>query len=350
MCTDQQSISQIICCVRGFNPRLKHFPSKYGCNTFWTKLLMVSWVDQWLALWVRCHPFESAITAAAFFGKTCPVFPWNTTWRGSKTPSAAALPSTVNWRLSSFPKLSTCFAPLTSYVRSEKGFRCTFVWSKLTTRQSGTECIEQSAATRNAISSPWTTQSSGSFLAAPVVRRQVQPRCLWAKALANVLETLNLIGWPSLSLPTTLSNSSRAPTAITPWIVVLMIELSICWPTRRMPLRQLTIWLAVSGWSLKMPLGFSMLRLSLLPLGRSSSAYHFWEANAPSPDPLHTNPSWCWLLARQMGFQFCQASWCVASGWERLWGIVDATQQPGQWEATDWGCPTSNSYLHIYSS
>jgi hypothetical protein len=34
MCTDQQSISQIIRYVKGFNPRSKHFPSKYGCNTF----------------------------------------------------------------------------------------------------------------------------------------------------------------------------------------------------------------------------------------------------------------------------------------------------------------------------
>jgi len=220
---------------------------------------MVSWVNKWLALWVRCHPSEAAITAAAFFGKTCPVFPWNTTWRGSKTPSVAALPSTVNWHLSSFPKLSTYFAPLISYVCSEKGFKCTPVWLELTTRQSRTKCIEQSAATRNAISSPWTTQSSGSFLAALIIRHQVQPKCLWAKVLANVLEMLNLTGWPSLSLPTTLSNSSGAPIAITPWIVVLMIELSICWPARHMPLRQSTIWLAISGWSLRMPLGFSVL-------------------------------------------------------------------------------------------
>ncbi len=116
LCTIQQSNNHTILWCFG-KPNSSICECKYSCRILWTKLFVVSKIDQWLSLKVRSHPLLMQMNFPSLFGGNvlCLVHV-KTTWRGRNNPSVDDEIMNVTYLLSSIPNTLMCFAPLLSHV------------------------------------------------------------------------------------------------------------------------------------------------------------------------------------------------------------------------------------------
>lgn len=155
---------------------------------------------------VNIWPSALALARTRGFGSDCAVFPAHMHCIGKISPAELVVTMSVNWRFSSFPKPSTCFAPCGAHVYLLSGIGFTPVWSPFRIASGGALAKVIANEARCAASLHWFSQSGGVFWAACVTVWWDHLNSSWRNRFTNELKHLN---WGFLSISG--ANISRCP-------------------------------------------------------------------------------------------------------------------------------------------